>query len=110
MDWIFSWWTIGGLTGSIIAAFAAAWFLGFGPVIIAFLQTKIGRTLAMIGAGILAIMWVLAKVFAAGRAKEKESVRQNSIKKDEQRAIRDEELKNLDDAALRKRTDRWLSD
>lgn len=113
MDFLLSPWTIFGAGLTAAAAFAAAWFLLPG-LIPAFLATKFGRQIAVIGGAVFAI-W-LAFVAVAKRGERKgvqkveDKIRRDSIQKEERKEARDAELKNLDDAGVRRRSDRWLSD
>lgn len=110
MDWIFSWWTVFGLSGLLAGGTALAFFLGFGPVIIAFLSTKLGRWIALIGAGILGVLFLAAKVFAMGRQKERDQLKANSERKEQQRDALDAALKNLPPDKLVDRARPWLRD
>jgi hypothetical protein len=111
IDFLLSPWTIFGAGITVTAIFAAAWF--FLPGILpAFLATKLGQRVALIG-GVIAALWFAFVAVAKrsewkGARKVKDQIARDSIEKNQQRELRDAELKNLDDDALRKRSDRWL--
>lgn len=113
IDFFLSPWTIFGAGLSLTAIFAAGWFLLPG-VLPAFLATKLGQRVAVTG-GSIAALW-LAFVAVAKRGERKgtqavnDKIKQDSIQRDQKREQRDAELKTLDDAALRKRASRWMSD
>jgi hypothetical protein len=113
LDFLLNPWTIFGAGLTASAVFAAVWFLLPG-VIPAFLATKFGQRVAVIG-GAVAALW-LSFVAVAKRSERKaeqrinEQIKQDSIQRDQKREQRDAELKTLDDAALRKRASRWMSD
>jgi hypothetical protein len=109
MDWLLSPWTIAGVFGSLTALAVAGWW--FAPAVAAFfVNTKLGRYIAA-GAGVIFAIWFAAmKIYQAGKRAVKDQIKRDSIQKDERREVRDAELKGLDDDALRKRSDRWLSD
>ncbi len=113
MDILLSPWTIFGAGLTATAAFAAAWF--FLPGLIpAFLATKFGQRVAIIGGAIFALWLAFVAVAKRGEHKGSQKVEdkivRDSIQKEERKDARDAELKNLDDAGVRRRSDRWLSD
>ena len=113
LDFLLNPWTIFGAGVTASVAFAAVWFLLPG-VIPAFLGTKLGRQLAVIGGVIAATWFAFVAVSKRGERKAEqrinEQIKQDSIQRDQKREQRDAELKTLDDAALRKRASRWMSD
>lgn len=109
MDWLLSPWAIfsafAGLTGLAVASwFLAPWAVAF------FTQTKLGR---YIGAGAVAVfgIWLIAvRIFSAGRAKEREIVRQNNERREQKTEERQNELQKIPDSDLPRRASRWVRD
>lgn len=109
MDWFFNPWTIGATGAAVIAAAIAIKF--YLPFIASFfVSTKVGRYIAAAAGVIFAVWFAAMKIYQAGKKNVKEQINRDSIQKDERREQRDAELKNLDDAALRKRADKWVRD
>lgn len=109
MDWLLSPWTIGATGAAVIAiAIAIKFYL---PVIGSFfVSTKIGRYIAAAAGVIFAVWFAAMKLYQAGKSNVKDSIRRDSLEKDQRKEQRDAELKKLDDDALRKRASRWVRD
>ena len=105
MEYILSWWSLGGL---LVIAGGLGFF--FWPAILTFLSTPLGRKLAAIGALVLAAWITLIKVFNAGKRAELDRLKANSQRLEEQRDKRDAELKALPADDLVKRGDKWVRD
>lgn len=113
IDFLLNPWTIFGAGISATAAFAAVWFLLPG-VLPAFLATKFGQRVAVIGGAVFALWLALVAAFSRGESKGEQKIKdkidRDTARKESKKVKRDAELKNLDDDALRRRSDRWLSD
>lgn len=106
-DFLLNPWAIAGAFTGVAGLAVAAWF--FAPALISFFaSTSIGRRIAAIGAVIFSVWLIAVKIFSAGRAKEREVLKQNSERKENERRALDETLNKLPDDKLRSRSDRWV--
>lgn len=106
-DFLLNPWTIAGAFTGVAGMAVAAWF--FAPALVAFFtSTKLGRQIASVGAAIFTVWLLAVKIFSAGRAKEREELRAESERKEQQRKNLDETLNKLPDDKLRDRSSRWV--
>lgn len=109
LDFWLSPWTIGSTFAALTAFAIAGWW--FAPAVAAFfINTKLGRRIAVIGGAVFAVWLAFVAVFAAGRRKERDALRDASGRKEQERDARDAELKTLPPDKLVERAKPWLRD
>lgn len=72
--------------------------------------SRIGAFLIAAAAIAVAVAVAFLKAFNAGKAAERAKQTQDSLKNLRNRTKTDEEVRNLDDAARRRRLNRWVRD
>lgn len=75
-----------------------------------FVTSKIGRTIAAIGAGLLVVLAATAKVFNAGRRRERDKAVDNTLRQVEKKVQSDEAVDRLPAASRRDRLRQWSRD
>lgn len=105
MDYLLSYWSIGGFLA--IIGLASWWFW---PFILSFLSTPLGRKLAAIGATIVAFWLIAIKIFNAGRKQELDKLKDNSNRLEQERIANDKERKSLPPDKLVEQSKPWLHD
>lgn len=106
IEFILSPWVVGGFIGSLaIGGFALWWF--FPSVAAVLVTTRTGRIIIGAVAVIAGVLIVLARVFAAGRAKELAKQKEQSLKNLRDRAKTDDEIRSLPMDERKRRLQEW---
>jgi type VI protein secretion system component VasK len=106
MEFILSPWTFAGLVTSLIGGGVAMWM--FFPTVAATLITsKAGRAVLLALLIIVGVLFVLMRVFAAGRAKEIARQKEQAFENLRDRVKTDDEVRSLPVDERKRRLEQW---
>lgn len=109
MEFLLDWKTVTGLGALLVGGGALAMWLSPGLIAL-LIGSKLGRY-ALLAAGIaFAVLIFLAKIFAAGGARERLRLQQAREAAKRERIRTDEEIRTLPADKRRERLERWVRD
>lgn len=106
MDFILSPWTFAGLVTSLIGGGVAMWMF-FPTVAASLITTKAGRAILLALLIVVGVLFVLMRVFAAGRAKEIAKQKEQSLENLRNRVKIDDEVRSLPADERKRRLREW---
>lgn len=106
LDFILNPWTVATFLTSLVGGGIAIWFF-FPTIASTLITTKAGRTVLIVLLVIAAVLIILAKVFAAGRAKEIARQKEQSLENLRSRVKTDDEIRGLPADERKRRLQQW---